>query len=78
MSHITLRFLCEDRCSEKCDSRFTSAAFGGETQSGVDSAKNNVFWQKVNFNYCKKLKFICSRKTKGREAIEFFLPRCRT
>ncbi|WP_300686453.1 hypothetical protein, partial [uncultured Bilophila sp.] len=28
----------------------------------VDSAKNDVFWQKANFDLCKKSKFICARK----------------
>ncbi len=33
----------------------------GPPQRGVDSAKNDVFWQNANVDFCKKSTFICPR-----------------
>ncbi|WP_300686660.1 hypothetical protein, partial [uncultured Bilophila sp.] len=57
----------------------------GQPQRGVDSAKNDVFWQNANFDFCKKSKFICSRRKKrgggrfpgkprGRSGIPWYRP----
>ena len=41
----------------------------GPLQHGVDSAKNDVSWQKANVDFCKKSTFICPRS--WREAFPY-------
>ena len=42
----------------------------GPPQRGVDSAKNDVFWQNANVDFCKKSTFICPGRAGRRAPVE--------